>query len=381
MTPSSLPLDATHETPPTDLAVSVSGLAAGYGTAASGGVPVLRSTDLAVRCGEVLAVLGPSGCGKTTLLRVLAGLHPADAGTIDLDGRRVTEGRRAVPPEHRGVGLVPQESALFPHRDVAGNIAFGLRSRRKGRPRMDRDQRRRRVAELLDLVGLAGYERRYPDELSGGERQRIALARALAPRPSVVLLDEAFGALDASLRSQLRADVREILHRSAATAILVTHDQDEALSMADRIAIMRAGRIVQTGAPSTVYSRPVDIWTARFLGQCCVLDATSDGALVTCALGVVPSAVAAGPVRVIVRPEQVRLAPEPRAADPVSAVVVGAEYRGHSTLYRLRLHGSDDILLAQEQGSTGHPAGTRLRVSLRGPVHVIPRFDEAVPVR
>lgn len=190
----------------------VEGLTASYRTGQRrNDLTVLHEVDLTVHVGELLAVLGPSGCGKSTLLRVIAGLHPADAGRIELGGRVVTDQRRSTPPERRGVGLVPQDSALFPHRSVAENIEFGLRSRRDGRPRPSRAARAERVRELLDLIGLRGYDRRYPHELSGSERQRVALARAIAPEPAIILLDEAFGALDATLRGQLRTDVRAIL--------------------------------------------------------------------------------------------------------------------------------------------------------------------------
>ena len=223
-------------------------------------VAALRGVDLVVDEGSLVAVLGPSGCGKTTLLRAVAGLEPPDEGTIRL-GEVVVDGPAVhIAPERRRIGLVPQEGALFPHLDVAGNLAFGLRSSAK-------QQRRARVEELLELVGLPGYANRKPSELSGGQQQRVALARALAPEPVAVLLDEPFSALDAGLRGTLRDEVSATLRRAGTTAVLVTHDQTEALTMADTVAVMRGGKILQLGPPTEVYRRPADLWTARFLGE------------------------------------------------------------------------------------------------------------------
>ncbi|HYI62333.1 MAG TPA: ABC transporter ATP-binding protein [Acidimicrobiales bacterium] len=243
-------------------------------------VTALGGVDLDVPGGSLTAVLGPSGCGKTTLLRILAGFDQPDGGTITFDGEEVSRPGRAVPPERRRVGIVPQEGALFPHLDVAANVAFGLRG-----------QRGSRVAEVLELVGLAGFERRRPHELSGGQQQRVALARALAPRPAVVLLDEPFTALDASLRDALRRQVAATLKAAGTTAVLVTHDQGEALAMAGHLAVMREGRIVQAGPPSEVYHRPVDVDVARFLGEAVLLPAQVVGGRLECALGpVIPMA-------------------------------------------------------------------------------------------
>ena len=230
------------------------------------------------------------------------------------------------------------------------------------------------------MVGLNDYGRRYPDELSGGERQRVALARALAPKPAIVLLDEAFGALDASLRAQLRTDVREILRRTAATAILVTHDQAEALSMADRMAIMRAGTIVQTGSPSALYGAPIDAWTAGFLGECSILSGASDGRRAHCALGAVevlppadgPVVLSTGPVQIVVRPEQLRVADTQPDGSSTRVAVRALEYRGPSTLYHLRIIGSGESLMTLATGEARFPVGSTLYASLRGPVHTIP---------
>lgn len=377
-------------------ALEVSGLCAGYPSRRTGQPPkgVLEGIDLAVPAGSLLAVLGPSGCGKTTLLRVVAGLLPATDGRVTVRGRVVVEGARGVPPERRHIGLVPQDAALFPHRDVEHNVEFGLRSRHRRGRRLGRTQRRHRVAEMLDLVGLPDLGRRYPHELSGGQRQRVALARALAPAPDLVLLDEPFAALDAALRTDLRAEVRQILREAGTTTVLVTHDQDEALSTADDVVVLRDGQIVQHDTPAALYARPVDAWVARFVGDCTILAGISDGTTVDCALGRVPAAAPAGPVELVVRPEQVRVSGE--AADPVapadggvpresgrategvvappdrgvSGVVTGREFFGHDTLLRLRLdHGPD--LTARLAGPVSQHVGDRVRVGLQGAVHAL----------
>ena len=218
---------------------------------------VLSGLDLDVAAGTIGAVLGPSGCGKTTLLRLVAGFERPDTGGIEIDGRVVAGPGLQLAPEVRRVGMVFQESALFPHLDVAGNIGFGL----------PRSARAARVGELVALVGLAGLQKRLPHELSGGQQQRVALARALAPHPALILLDEPFSSLDATLRTQLRGDVREILRLAGATALFVTHDQGEALEISDRVAVMRAGRIEQVSTPQDLYLRPVNRFVAGFVGE------------------------------------------------------------------------------------------------------------------
>lgn len=225
-----------------------------------GSVTAVDGVDLDVPDAAVLALLGPSGCGKSTLLRAVAGLEPLAAGTVSWDGVDLSQ----IPVHRRGFGLMFQDGVLFPHRTVAGNVGYGLRGLRGRRGRSG--DTGTRVTELLELVGLAGYGARRVATLSGGEAQRVALARALAPRPRLLLLDEPLAALDRSLREHLLADLRTVLTTTGSTAIFVTHDQSEAFAIADRVAVMRAGRIVQAGEPREVWSRPADEWVARFLG-------------------------------------------------------------------------------------------------------------------
>src|ERR1700678_462253 len=269
---------------------------------AFGAHPVLTGVDLAVPAGSLTALLGPSGSGKTTLLRLLAGFERADAGTITIGDMVVDSPKVHVPPERRRIGYVPQEGALFPHLTVGANVAFGLPGR---------ERKNGSVERLLETVGLGGLGRRYPHQLSGGQQQRVALARALAIEPAVVLLDEPFASLDANLRASVRADVQEIFRRAGTTAVLVTHDQDEALSVADRIAALRDGKIAQYAAPDELYSRPVDAELASFIGDANLLDGVLSGGVVDTLLGGLrldPAAAAAeGKVTVLVRPEQIDL--------------------------------------------------------------------------
>jgi iron(III) transport system ATP-binding protein len=238
--------------------LTVQGLHKAYGSH-----PVLTGLDLTVPAGSLTAILGPSGSGKTTLLRLLAGFDQADAGTVRIGGTIVDGPGEHVPPERRRIGYVPQEGSLFPHLTVAANVGFGLPVRERRGPR---------VAGLLEAVGLAGLGKRYPHQLSGGQQQRVALARALAIEPELVLLDEPFASLDAHLRAAVRADVQAIFRAAGTTAILVTHDQDEALSMADRVAVLRGGQIAQCAAPQDLYIRPADPELARFIGEANLLD-------------------------------------------------------------------------------------------------------------
>jgi iron(III) transport system ATP-binding protein len=331
------------------------------GVAKAFDAPVLTRLDLEVAPGTLVALLGPSGCGKTTLLRVVAGFERPEAGTVEVGGRLVEGPGTSLPPERRRVGIVPQEGALFPHLSVHDNVAFGL-------PRAER--RGPRPEEVLELVGLTGFGRRMPHELSGGQQQRVALARALAPRPSLVLLDEPFSALDAGLRSQVRGEVREALRAAGASAVLVTHDQQEALSIADVVAVVRDGRVVQAGDPWQVYAHPADLGIARFVGETIVLPGQARGGAVTSPLGAhVHEGSASGPVAVVVRPEQLEVGADD--LDNVDAVVCGREFYGHDALVRLQL--ADGVTATAR--TPGHPlpaVGSSVKVGVRGPVVVFP---------
>ena len=277
--------------------LTITGLRAGHGASA-----VLDGLDLTIEDGTLACILGPSGCGKSTLLRVIAGFHRSSAGTVAVGGRVLNDERTQVAAERRRIGYVPQDGALFPHLSAAANIGFGL-------PRAGRGER---VEELLDLVGLSGLGDRHPHQLSGGQQQRVALARALAPRPELLLLDEPFAALDAALRTEVRAQVAAALRAANATAILVTHDVDEALSFADLIAVLRGGRIVQADSGHALYHRPADADIARTLGEANLLPAVVRGGLAETALGTVAlpdgAEVPDGLATVMLRPGQVRIA-------------------------------------------------------------------------
>jgi iron(III) transport system ATP-binding protein len=301
---------------------------------AFGATQVLDGISLTVPERSITAVLGASGSGKTTLLRLIAGFEALDRGTLTIGDRLVDDGSRSVPAQHRGVGYVPQEGALFPHLTVRANVAFGLPRNGRGR-----------VGELLDLVGLGDLHKRYPHQLSGGQQQRVALARALAIEPSVVLLDEPFGALDASLRSDLRRDVARILSETATTTVLVTHDQGEALAMADQIALLAGGTVIAADAPRRLYHDPPGLDAAASIGEFNLLVAHAGGETAQSALGEIPI-VGPGPgtagepihgsCQVMLRPEQleIRLVPDDTKTE---ARVVEVQYLGHDALAHVRV--------------------------------------------
>lgn len=304
------------------------------------GRAIVEDVSLRLGDGELLVLVGPSGCGKSTLLRIVAGLEPGSTGRVELDGVDVS----AVPPERRRIGLVFQDHALFPHRRVEQNIAFGLSG-------VARAERARRVEELLELVRLPGMGRRYPHELSGGEQQRIALARALAPEPAVVLLDEPFAALDPSLRDEVRSDVVTALRARDATAILVTHERDEALALGDRVAVMSAGRVLQIDRPDEVYERPVDRFVAEFLGEASFLP---DGDATV----------------LMARPHDLSIVP----GGPDT--VVERRYLGASWRYRVRrADGSDvgvDVAVGPAETAPGVGAPCTVVVTATHPLHRLP---------
>ncbi len=342
--PASLP----HASPP---ALVLDGVTKRYGA-----VVAARSLHLSAAPGDLLTLIGPSGCGKSTVLRLVAGLDRPDEGSIDIAGDTVTGHRQWQPPERRRVGLVFQDHALFPHLDVAGNVAFGLN-------RLPRADRSRRVGEVLDLVRLGHLAGRYPHELSGGEQQRVALARALAPRPAVVLLDEPFSSLDENLRAQVRADTVAVLRETGTTAVLVTHDQTEALSVGDRVVVMRDGAIEQTDTPHRVFEAPSTRFVASFMGEADFLPAHVRDALLTCEIGVVSTvpgwADCDVDVDVVLRPHEVAL-----AVDPASeARVVAVEYHGAFVLHTVML-GSGRTLRSWQPHSVRHPVDTRVAVTV-----------------
>ncbi|WP_129788566.1 ABC transporter ATP-binding protein [Promicromonospora panici] len=347
--------------------LKIVGLSAGYGAET-----VLDDVELTVAEGATTAVLGGSGSGKTTLLRVVAGFLRPGSGTVTVGGRTVAGPGTWLPPERRGVGYVRQDGALFPHLSVAGNIAFGLPWPRR--------RHHDRVLELLDLVGLpSAIAERHPDQLSGGQQQRVALARALAPRPGLILLDEPFSSLDTALRAATREATARALRATGATTVLVTHDQDEALSFADEVAILKAGRFRQVASPRTVYREPVDAEVAEFLGDALLIAGSAADGSVTCRLGRLPvhgasvDGDAAGDVDVMIRPEQLTLTPP--GAGVLDAVVRDVDYFGHDALVELDPtdEESGDPLRSRVLGVDAPAIGELVGVRVLGGVRTYPR--------
>jgi iron(III) transport system ATP-binding protein len=331
--------------------------------------PVLRGVSLSVRPGTLTAILGASGAGKTTLLRVIAGFEPADGGSVTLDAAVVDDGRRRLPPERRHIGYVPQDGALFPHLTVRGNAAFALPRRSRRGPFVD---------EMLALVGLGDLGSRYPHELSGGQQQRVAIARALASRPRLVLLDEPFAALDASLRATVRAEVLAALRATGTTAVLVTHDQDEALSVADYVAVLRDGQITQAGPPRSVYSAPADPWTAAFLGTANLLPGVvasgpSGSPGVRTVLGwhelrEAGQITGEGEVTVLIRPEQITLSSAvPGPVGAVTGKVSETRYHGHDALIAVDV-AEAGLLQVRELGTEPPGPGDEVILTVGGAV-------------
>lgn len=346
------------------MTLRISHISAGYGRADD----AVHDVSLTIASGELTAVLGPSGSGKTTLLRVVAGLHRPRTGTVAIDSEDLT----GLPPERRNIGLVPQDGALFGHMSVAANVAYGLPGVRGHRSAA----RHPRVRELLALVGLSELAGRMPHELSGGQQQRVALARALAPHPRLILMDEPFSALDASLRDQLRHEVADLLRQLRITSVLITHDQTEALSMADHLVVMCDGRVVQTGSPGQIYRQPNSSWVATFVGDANLLPYRERGPSgAATAIGTIELN-PGGPDEglALLRPEQIALA----AANGTGAdgqpcgAVVDVQYFGHDRLMVVEMDG-DPGCRVMVRSSTVEPIRTGARV------RVVP-IDRAHPI-
>ena len=323
-----------------------------------GNQSVLTDLNLEANQGELTAVLGASGAGKSTLLRLIAGFETPTSGEIYIDSKLVSSSNEVVAPEKRGVGIVPQDSALFSHLSVSQNIGFGLPKGSEAR-----------VKELLELVGLSDYANRKPAQLSGGQAQRVALARALAPRPKLILLDEPFSALDAELRGRLREDVRAVLKAENASAILVTHDQEEALSLADRVAVMRDGRVIQAGSPTEIYNAPADLGIATFLGDSILVDGRVEGDKVITALGKLSAlnSISEGQVGVVaIRSENFYLQPNPTG----DSEVIGRVFFGHDAVVEVQTPKLK--IRARSNGPFAPEVGMRVTVWVRGAVNFYP---------
>ena len=330
------------------------------------GITVVDDVSFAVPAGEVHCLMGPSGCGKTTTLRLIAGLETVQAGTIRLGGAVLADPTGSLPPERRHIGLMFQDLALFPHLTVAENVAFGIRS-------MPRAARRERVAQLLDMVGMAPHAAKHTFQLSGGEQQRIALARALAPRPRLMLLDEAFSALDASLRAEIRSEALQILKEAGVPTLLVTHDPEEAIVAGDRVHVMQAGRLIQSGPADSLYKHPVNEFVANFFGPILRFATKVKGGLAWTPLGMIaaPEHADEAPVSVVFRAEALRLQPD-------------YEGRGHSgqVVGCRRMGPACDLSLRLETGSTikvRKPAETAHRVGMRMGLEIDQRYTFVFP--
>jgi putative spermidine/putrescine transport system ATP-binding protein len=334
----------------TGVEVSLRGLHRRYGH-----VVALDGVDLTLAPGELVALLGPSGCGKTTTLRLLAGLEDADGGQVTVGGADITH----VPSNKRDMGMVFQAYSLFPHMTVRDNVAFGLKLRRVGRT-----ERERRAMEMLELVGLTEQAGRYAHQLSGGQQQRVALARALAISPKVLLLDEPLSALDAKVRAQLRDEIRRIQLEVGTTTLFVTHDQEEALAIADRVGVMRDGRIEQLGTPTDIYSRPATAFVAEFVGLTNRLNGTVTGGSVNvrgCVLPLADPATPDGQATALVRPEAVTVNP----SGPITGTVIAVTFLGASS--RITVDLGDTTVLAQlpTSDATALPAGSEVALTIR----------------
>ncbi|WP_447855204.1 ABC transporter ATP-binding protein [Enterobacter sp. WI-ESBL-E8] len=326
-------------------------------------VQVLDSLNLSVAPGSRTAIVGPSGSGKTTLLRILAGFETPDTGRIVMQGRTLFDENNFVPAHLRRIGFVPQEGALFPHLNVADNIAWGLDG--------TRHEKRQRVEALMEMVSLdRQLATHWPHEISGGQQQRVALARALAQRPSLMLLDEPFSALDTGLRAMTRKATADLLAEAGVASILVTHDQNEALSFATQVAVMRSGRFTQVGTPYDVYTRPVDEETALFLGDALILPAELTAGYAVCALGEVPTdnAHATGQGKVMLRPEQLSVTACASHESPIS--ILDVDFTGQLSTLTLALAGEQQPVILKTVSQPGWNPGTAVRIDIAGTARV-----------
>jgi iron(III) transport system ATP-binding protein len=342
--------------------LEITGLAKSFG-----GHRVLHGVDLHLAAGSLTAIVGASGCGKTTLLRIVAGFETPDAGTVSIAGRRVAGGTGGCVPAHRrDIGYVAQDGALFPHLTVGQNIAYGLSG--------SATTTRTRVTELLQTVSLdESHARRRPHELSGGQQQRVALARALARRPALMLLDEPFSALDTGLRASTRKAVAELLTKAHVTTLLVTHDQEEALSIADQVAVMRDGRFTKVGTPQQVYLRPDDRFTAEFLGDCLLLPCLVTAGSAECALGRIPLRGAApdGPATLMLRPEQLVATAVSDDGSAGIATVLASEFRGHDVLLTVDPGGDTAPIVVRQHSVDPPPVDSKVRLDVMGAAVVL----------
>jgi putative spermidine/putrescine transport system ATP-binding protein len=338
-----------------------------------GPVVALNELTLTMAPGELVALLGPSGCGKTTALRLVAGLEEANSGRVVFGGKDVT----GLPASKRDVGMVFQAYSLFPHMTALQNVAFGLTLRRR-----TPDERRRRAGEMLELVGLSGFADRYASQLSGGQQQRVALARALAIEPTVLLLDEPLSALDAKVRSRLRDEIRRVQLEIGITTLFVTHDQEEALAIADRVGVMQSGHLEQLGPPTEIYSRPATPFVAEFVGLTNRLPGEVKFGMVEVRgtqLPLVQPNVPTGPAIALVRPEAVSLATDGAMADgPLVGTVIAVAFLGATSRVTVDLGGGVTVLAQMPtSAAAATPAGTRVRLALRDDPVLIAREEKA----
>ncbi len=337
-------------------------------------VAAVDHLDLDVNNGEILTILGPSGCGKTTTLRLIAGFETPDSGKIIINDNVVADsGGKFIPPEKRNIGIVLQEFALFPHLSVRRNIAFGLR----GKSQAEIDER---VQAMVNLAGLQGLEDRYPHQLSGGQQQRVALARALAPSPLIVLLDEPFASIDPDLRSRMRMDLKRILKEAGVTAVFVTHDQEEAFLIADRIAVMNKGRIHQIGTPAEIYHNPQDRFVAEFVGKADFIPGRVRSAKISTEIGEFALAnsthVKDGEdVSVMLRPGNIDVIPTESGVGTIQSI----EFKGEDTVYSVKL-GSGQTIRSSQHAPFIHPVGTRVKI-VANSAHLIVFDKDGVPIR